>query len=109
MFPIKEFERRFEALLDELDALAEACGGEAGESLEELNAELEDALMLLGEIRPDGEDWREELDGALEELGALAEDYRRLSPRADGLEALAGRVAMAVEFAAKTLGETDSE
>ena len=93
MFPEKEFMKRFEAILSELDALAEQAGDD---TLDDLNAELEDALMLLGELRAeDGED----LVGALEDIRALAEDYRALAKRDADLADCAERLAMAAELA----------
>lgn len=83
MFSIKRYEKSFREILDELDALAESLDSEA---LEDLNAELEDALMLLSEVKPEDGDWREELADAMEELQALAGDYRALKlPEADAL------------------------
>lgn len=79
-------------VLAELDALCGRCGADSAEALEELNAELEDALLLLEEIHPGEGDWREELDDALEEFSALAGDYRRLGDGIPGLEALARRL-----------------
>ena len=98
---MREFEERCLGVLDELDELAEAgaCGGE----LEELNAELEDALMLLAEARPEDEDWREELEDALEELDALAADYRALSGGVGEIGALALKLEQAVRMAAEGL------
>ena len=97
MFPMRDFMQRFGELLTELDALAADGEGETCEDLEDLNAELEDALMLLGEWRP--EDDAEELADALEELRALAGDYRALSDRVPGLAELADRLRMAADMA----------
>jgi len=80
--------RRMEALLEEMDALAGACG--SPEALEDLNAEFEDALMLLSEIDPREDGWEEELSDALEALRALAGDYRRTGIA--GVEALADKL-----------------
>ena len=99
-FPIREFEEACRAVLDEMDALAEAG---AGEALDDMNAELEDALMLLAEARPEDEDWREELEGALEELDALAADYTELAEGIEGLGAPARRLTQAVRTAAEKL------
>lgn len=97
MFPMRDFMERFGELLSELDALAADCDGEACEDLEDLTAELEDALLLLGEWKP--EDDAEELADALEELRALAEDYGALSDRVPGLSDLADRLRMAADMA----------
>ena len=99
MFPIKAFLERFGEILSELDDMTEDCPPDAAEDLDDLNAELEDALMLLGELRPeDGED----LIGALEDIRALAEDYHALAERDPALSDCAARLAMAAELA---LGE----
>ena len=103
MFPIQTFLDRFGALLEQLDALTEDCADDAAEDLEDLNAELEDALLMLGEIKPEGEDWREELSETLEEIRALAEDYERLSPRAPEVESLASRLRSTADMAVNNL------
>ena len=87
---IKTIVERFEAVLAELDALAGACG--SPEALEDLNAEFEDALMMLSEIDPRGEDWREELSEALDGMKALAGDYRTMAGDIPGVMALAERI-----------------
>ena len=99
MFPVKEFIKRFEGILAELDALSEVCEGEAFTDLDDLNAELEDAIMLMGEIKPDEEDWQEEMTDALEELRALAGDYRGLEARVPELRELASQLEMAANMA----------
>ena len=86
---IKTIVERLEAVLEAFDALA----ADAPEALEDLNAEFEDALMLLSEIDPREAGWQEELDDALEELRALAGDYRRTG--VPGVEALAEKLEMA--------------
>ena len=80
---IKTIVERLEPVLVAFDALA----ADAPEALEDLNAEFEDALMLLSEIDPREAGWQEELNDALEGLRALAGDYRRTG--APGVEALA--------------------
>ena len=79
MLSVKMIRDRFGRILSELDALADTCKGELAEDLEDMNAELEDALLLISEIRPEADDWREELTDALEALRALASDYRGLA------------------------------
>ena len=86
---IKTIVERLEVVLEAFDALA----AENPEALEDLNAEFEDALMLLSEIDPREAGWQEELDDALEELRALAGDYRRTG--VPGVEALAEKLEMA--------------
>ena len=97
----KAFMERFGGILEELDALAETCPGEAAEDLEDLNAELEDALLLLDELKDSD---AEELTGALEDIRALAEDYRALAERAPDLSDCAGRLAMAADMALSNEG-----
>ncbi len=92
MFPMKSFDARFRAVLDELDALAEKSGDEA---LEELNAEFEDALFLISEIDLRDEDWQDEYRDALEELDALRADYARISGTEDLARQLDGLIRMA--------------
>ena len=92
---VKRIVERLEAVLAELDALSEACG--SPEALEDLNAEFEDALMMLSDIDPREKGWEEELSDALEELRALAGDYRKLAPVIPSLNALAARLEQAAK------------
>lgn len=92
---VKRIVERLEAVLSELDALAEECG--SPEALEDLNAEFEDALMMLSDIDPRETGREEELSDALEELRALAGDYRRLASEIPRLNALAARLKQAAE------------
>ena len=84
---------RLEAILDALDALE--ADGDAAEVLDDLNAEFEDALMLLAELDPDAE--REEYADALEAIRALAGDYRGTG--VEGVEALATNMEGIVDLA----------
>ena len=81
MFPVKEFEGRFRAILAALD-----LESDGSEDFEELNAEFEDALMILSEIRLDEADWREEFTDALDDFGDLAGRYRALGSAQDECE-----------------------
>ena len=99
MFPMEQLKRWFGELLDRLDALADAADGEAAEALEEMNAEFEDALFMLSEIDPRGEDAAEELGGALEEFDALCADYRRRAGRVPGIGECAERLAALIGMA----------
>ena len=101
VFPIRTFERRFRDILAELDELAQ--GTEDGGDLEELNAEFEDALMLLSTIDPEDEDWREQLEDALEELDALAAQCRDLAAHLPELDGPAERFGLAVKLASDNL------
>ena len=103
MYPMLQFMDRFGGILAELDELAAKAAGEAAEALEDQNAELEDALMLLGELKPDDADDAEELAGTLEDLRALAEDYRDLSEAIPGLSDLADRLDMNATLALNSL------
>jgi len=96
LFPVKAFVDRFGEILAELDALAASRDSEA---LEELNAEFEDALLLLGELKPQDEDFDEDLADTLEELRALAGDYRALSESLPDVAEPARRLEMAVALA----------
>lgn len=88
---IESIVKRLEAVLAELDALSEESG--SPEVLEDLNAELEDALMMLSDINPRDAGWEEELSDALEEIRALAGDYRKVG--IPGAEALADKLEQA--------------
>ena len=90
---IKNIVAHLEAVLEALDALAGEC--DESEALEDLNAEFEDTLMMLSEINPREDGWQEELSDALEDLRALAEDYRRTG--IPGVEALAGKLEAAAQ------------
>lgn len=95
MFNIKATVKRFGAVLDALDALADSS-----ETLEDLNAELEDALLMLSELKPEGEGWREEWLDALEDIRALAGDYRRLTGEVPDVGLLAGQLEKLADEAA---------
>ena len=92
MLPIAEFEKRFRALLEELDGIAEDVGDE---DLEDMNAEFEDALLMLSEIDPKAEDAAEEIADALEEFEALRDDYARQPDTKD----IAERLGMLIQMA----------
>ena len=98
MYPGKEFMKRFEAILSELDALSDALEDEA---LDDLNAELEDALFMLSQIRADDGDAAEELEDTLEEIKALAGDYAALD--VEGVGEIAARLSMAAEMAMNSI------
>ena len=97
MFPIREFEKRFREILDDLDELREGAGGDALEALDEMNADYEDALFVIESIGPEDEDWREAFADALAE-------FRELQDRMPELEDLTGRLQMAVTMAEGNLG-----
>ena len=88
---IENIVKCLEAVLADLDALSEEYGSPEG--LEDLNAELEDALMMLSEIDSRDAGWEEELSDALEEIRALAGDYRKVGIHA--AKALADRLEQA--------------
>ena len=92
MLPIAEFEKRFREILEQLDEAAEVADDE---DLEELNAEFEDALFMLSEIDPKGEDAAEEVADALDEFDALARDYARRPDTKD----IADRLGMLIQMA----------
>ena len=68
MSAMQEIRKRFQAILEALDSLAEQSSDDA---LEDMNAELEDALFMLSDIDTGSEDWREELRDMLETLEEL--------------------------------------
>ncbi len=90
---IEAYRARLSALLEELDALALSCGD--SDALEDLNAEFEDALMLLDEIDEGSDGWEDELSDAREEFAALAGDYRALAKDIPALAPLAEKLAEA--------------
>ena len=100
MLPIRQFEARFREILEELDALAEAADSE---DLEDMNAELEDALMLLSEIGAEDADRDEQLADALDELAALADGYLAMADGVPGLMEPARRLEMVVDLARENL------
>ena len=71
MFPVKEFENRFRAILNALDERSDGS-----ESFEELNAEFEDALCILEEINLRESDWQDEFTDALDDFEDLSARYR---------------------------------
>ena len=71
MFPIKEFENRFRAILHSLDAHSDHS-----DTFEDLNAEFEDALCILEEIDLTQTDWLEEFTDALDDFEDLSGRYR---------------------------------
>ena len=91
MLPIRDYEARFQEILEAMDAACEQMEDQDAETLEELNAEFEDALFMLGEIDPKDEGANEELRDALEELDALRADYQKLSMRFVGADASHGK------------------
>jgi len=100
MFPVREFEARFQEILDALDALGADLAGEDAGTLEDLNAELEDALFMLSEIDPKGADAADELWDTFETLEALAGDIRKVGAAAP----LAERLAMLASLARENVG-----
>ena len=103
MFPAKQMNERFAELLSELDGMAENCAGEAAEDLEDLNAEFEDILLLVADLKVEAADFREEYAGALEDLLALAGDYEALARELPDLEEPARRLRMVTETAMGSL------
>ena len=105
MFPPKELEKRGLELLNELDALAESGTLEEDTAcaLEDLNAEFEDAILLLTEMKPDDEDWREELEDALDEFESLGEELGRMAGRSEALAGLSKRLVMLTQMARNNL------
>lgn len=103
MFPIKEFEKRFREILGSLDGLRDGCDADAAESMEEMNAEFEDALFVIECIDANDEEWEEEFSDALEEFKDLLEEYRSLADEVPGMEEAAGRLDMTIKMAEANL------
>ena len=89
MYPIKEFEKRFRGLLDEMDELRADADDE---DLEELAADFEDALFVIECIGANDEDWRGQFTDALDEFSDIAEGSRRLAGEIPQMEGIAGRM-----------------
>lgn len=100
MFPIKEFEKRFRGLLDELDELRADADSE---ELDELAADFEDALFVVECIGADDEDWQEQFTDALDEFSDVAEGSRKLAEEIPLLEDVAGRMDALVQMARANL------
>lgn len=93
MDPTAAYVKRFEALLAELDDAADDVDDDdAAEALDDLNAEFEDALFMLSQIRPQDDGAAEDMNDTLETLRALAEDYRALEGGGEAVRELADRL-----------------
>ena len=99
MFPIHDFEKRFRALLAEMDALRDGMRGDGAEEMDELNANFEDALFVIECIDDGDADWIEAFSDALDEFDDLAAAYRALSGKAPAVADAAERLDMAVQLA----------
>lgn len=102
MYPIKEFEKRFRGLLDEMDELRADADDE---DLEELAADFEDALFVIECIGANDEDWREQFTDALDEFSDIAEGSRRLAGEIPQMEGIAGRMDALIQMARANLPE----
>ena len=102
MYPIKEFEKRFRGLLDEMDELRADADDE---DLEELAADFEDALFVIECISANDEDWREQFTDALDEFSDIAEGSRRLAGEIPQMEGIAGRMDALIQMARANLPE----
>ena len=91
------FLKRFQEILDAMDEF------EMDENLEELNAEFEDALFLMESIDEEDEDASEEIEGALDELHELAQQYRAAAEAQAELGQKATELEMAVLMARNNL------
>ena len=101
MLSEKTLEARLREILDEMDAAADDAADDDAESLEELNAEFEDALFMLREIKP--EEMAAELPEALEEFQALANDYRQLTARVPSIASAAERLTRLILLAVENM------
>lgn len=102
MYPIKEFEKRFRGLLDEMDELRADADDE---DLDELAADFEDALFVVECIGADDEDWREQFTDGLDEFSDIAEGSRRLAREIPQMEGIAGRMDALIQMARANLPE----
>ena len=102
MYPIKEFEKRFHDLLDEIDDLRIEV--ESGK-LDELAADFEDALFVIECIGANDEDWREQFTDALDEFSDIAEGSRRLAGEIPQMEGITGRMEALIQMARANLPE----
>lgn len=91
------FCERFQSILEALDEY------EMDETLEELNAQLEDAIFLMESIDTDDEDASEEMEGALEEIADILSEYRDLVEERPELSDKVNELAMAVQMAENNL------
>lgn len=98
MFPVRVFEARIREILDTMDGIFAEQRGEEADDLEELNAELEDALFMLAETDVENENSVEELREELEEFEALCGDYQRLAARVPTLQEPSDRLTRLVEM-----------
>lgn len=92
------FIARFEDILSKLDEIA------MDEDMEELNAQMEDAIFLLDSTAEDDEDAEEDIAAALSEILSLAGDYAEMDACDGELKQLALELEMAAEMAAKNAG-----
>lgn len=95
------FIARFEDILSKLDEIEMDA---ASEDMEELNAQMEDAIFLLDSLSEDDEDADEDIAGALSELMSLSADYAGLDAENGQLGQLALELEMAARMAAKNIG-----
>ena len=102
-----ELRKGIKGLLEELDALS--AGPEldraAEEDVDEAAAELEDALMLLGEVDPREPDWREDARDALETLDALGGDLCAMEAKVPGTGDIGLKLELLVQMGMDNLRE----
>ena len=91
------FCERFHSILEALDEY------ELDESLEELNAQFEDAIFLLESTDMDDEDAQEEIEGALEEIEDILNEYLELAQERPEISGKISELEMAVQMAQNNL------
>ena len=102
MYPIKEFEKRFRDLLDEIDDLRiEVDSGK----LDELAADFEDALFVIECIGANDEDWREQFTDALDEFSDIVKSSRKLAGKIPEMQEIAERTEAVIQMARANLPE----
>lgn len=88
---------RFQAILDALDAMCD------DDELEELNAQLEDCILLLWDADPEDADGQEEIQDALEEIAGLPDEYRDIGGASNAILESANALEMAARMAQANL------
>lgn len=91
------FIERFRAILEDMDGI------NGGEALEEINAELEDAIFWMENIDEDEADAQEEMEGALEEMEDILAEYRKLQAKLPAIGQKTTELEMCLQMAKNNL------
>ena len=103
MLNLRKKLEQFNVTLERLDALGGDIDPDTADELDDLNAELEDLLLMLSEIKPTGDDWQEEVSGIMEDIQALSEDYAALGADIPGVLPLAAHLRITATAAIESL------